>query len=90
MSQYLFQIIESLRTLLKYDIATFEPSVNQLVAEYKLLPENALLLIRYPRSNICLIYYIYCKYFCQVVTLKLSNQFSLFFFMCVTGILKTG
>ncbi|CAB3241504.1 unnamed protein product [Arctia plantaginis] len=42
-------VIESLRTLLKYDIAAFEPSVNQLIAEYKLVPENVLLLIRYPR-----------------------------------------
>ncbi|XP_049878714.1 DNA-directed RNA polymerase III subunit RPC3 [Pectinophora gossypiella] len=43
------QIIESLRTLLKFDLATFEPSVNDLIADYRLLPENVLLLIRYPR-----------------------------------------
>ncbi|CAG9782262.1 unnamed protein product [Diatraea saccharalis] len=43
------QVIESLRTLLKFDLAAFEPSVNELIADYKLLPENVLLLIRYPR-----------------------------------------
>ncbi|XP_075981899.1 RNA polymerase III subunit C [Anticarsia gemmatalis] len=42
-------VIESLRTLLKFDIAAFEPSANELIADYKLLPENVLLLIRYPR-----------------------------------------
>lgn len=42
-------VIESLRTLLKFDIATFEPSANELIVDYKLLPENVLLLIRYPR-----------------------------------------
>ncbi|CAH0397188.1 unnamed protein product [Chilo suppressalis] len=43
------QVIESLRTLLKFDLATFEPSVNDSIADYKLLPDNVLLLIRYPR-----------------------------------------
>lgn len=42
-------VIESLRTLLKFDIAAFEPSANESIADYKLLPENVLLLIRYPR-----------------------------------------
>ncbi|CAH2088053.1 unnamed protein product [Euphydryas editha] len=40
------QVIESLRTLLKFDLATFEAEVT---VEYKLNPENVLLLIRYPR-----------------------------------------
>ncbi|CAK1589198.1 unnamed protein product [Parnassius mnemosyne] len=43
------QVIESLRTLLKFDLASFEPSVHEVVADYKLLPDNVLLLIRYPR-----------------------------------------
>ncbi|XP_026330557.1 DNA-directed RNA polymerase III subunit RPC3 [Hyposmocoma kahamanoa] len=42
-------IVESLRSLLKFDLATFEPSANETIADYKLLPENVLLLIRYPR-----------------------------------------
>ncbi|XP_045453789.1 DNA-directed RNA polymerase III subunit RPC3 [Melitaea cinxia] len=40
------QVIESLRTLLKFDLATFEAETT---VEYKLNPENILLLIRYPR-----------------------------------------
>ncbi|XP_061717107.1 DNA-directed RNA polymerase III subunit RPC3 [Cydia pomonella] len=43
------QVIESLRTLVKYDLATFEPSANEVIADYRLIPENVLLLIRYPR-----------------------------------------
>ncbi|CAH2055868.1 unnamed protein product, partial [Iphiclides podalirius] len=43
------QIIESLRTLIKFDLVSFEPSVHEVVADYKLLPNNVLLLIRYPR-----------------------------------------
>ncbi|KAL4706683.1 hypothetical protein ACJJTC_014438 [Scirpophaga incertulas] len=43
------QVIESLRTLLKFDLATFEPSANEIIADYKLLPDNVLLLLRYPR-----------------------------------------
>ncbi|KAJ8720742.1 hypothetical protein PYW08_006207 [Mythimna loreyi] len=43
------QVIESLRTLLKFDLATFEPSANEVIADYKLIPDNVLLLIRYPR-----------------------------------------
>lgn len=46
---YLFQVIESLRTLVKYDLASFEPSANEVIADYKLIPDNVLLLIRYPR-----------------------------------------
>ncbi|XP_026736541.1 DNA-directed RNA polymerase III subunit RPC3 [Trichoplusia ni] len=42
-------VIDSLRTLLKFDLATFEPSANELIADYKLIPDNVLLLIRYPR-----------------------------------------
>ncbi|XP_026486384.1 DNA-directed RNA polymerase III subunit RPC3 [Vanessa tameamea] len=40
------QVIESLRTLLKFDLATFEADAT---VEYKLNSENILLLIRYPR-----------------------------------------
>ncbi|XP_037303567.1 uncharacterized protein LOC115449680 isoform X2 [Manduca sexta] len=43
------QVVECLRTLLKYDLASFEASNNVLIADYKLLPDNVLLLIRYPR-----------------------------------------
>ncbi|KAJ0172728.1 hypothetical protein K1T71_011867 [Dendrolimus kikuchii] len=43
------KVIESLRTLLKFDLASFEPSTNEVIADYKLLPENVLLFIRYPR-----------------------------------------
>ncbi|KAJ2945223.1 hypothetical protein O0L34_g9294 [Tuta absoluta] len=43
------QVIESLRTLIKFDLVSFEPSKNEVIADYKLLPENVLLLIRYPR-----------------------------------------
>ncbi|XP_073954728.1 RNA polymerase III subunit C [Choristoneura fumiferana] len=43
------QVIESLRTLIKYDLALFEPSANEVIADYKLIPDNVLLLIRYPR-----------------------------------------
>ncbi|XP_060806276.1 DNA-directed RNA polymerase III subunit RPC3 [Amyelois transitella] len=43
------QVIESLRTLIKFNLATFEPSNNEVIADYKLVPENVLLLIRYPR-----------------------------------------
>ncbi|XP_050551828.1 DNA-directed RNA polymerase III subunit RPC3 [Spodoptera frugiperda] len=42
------QVIDSLRTLLKFDLATFEP-YNDVIVDYKLLPDNVLLLIRYPR-----------------------------------------
>ncbi|OWR43464.1 DNA-directed RNA polymerase III subunit RPC3-like [Danaus plexippus] len=41
------QVIESLRTLLKFDLATFE--AKDVIVDYKLQPENILLLIRYPR-----------------------------------------
>ncbi|XP_045778619.1 DNA-directed RNA polymerase III subunit RPC3 [Maniola jurtina] len=41
------QVIDSLRTLLKFDLATFEGT--DVIVDYKLLPENILLLIRYPR-----------------------------------------
>ncbi|CAH2207895.1 jg6038 [Pararge aegeria aegeria] len=41
------QVIDSLRTLLKFDLATFEST--DVFVNYKLLPENILLLIRYPR-----------------------------------------
>lgn len=43
------KVIESLRTLLKFDLATFEASTNEIIADYRLMPENVLLLIRYPR-----------------------------------------
>ncbi|XP_026751660.1 DNA-directed RNA polymerase III subunit RPC3 [Galleria mellonella] len=43
------QVVESLRTLLKFHLATFEPSSNEVNADYKLIPDNVLLLIRYPR-----------------------------------------
>ncbi|XP_047027290.1 DNA-directed RNA polymerase III subunit RPC3 [Helicoverpa zea] len=43
------QVIDCLRTLLKFDLATFEPSANEVIADYKLIPDNVLLLIRYPR-----------------------------------------
>ncbi|KAL0829722.1 hypothetical protein ABMA28_003218 [Loxostege sticticalis] len=43
------QVVDSLRTLLKFDLASFEPSANEVIADYKLIPENVLLLIRYPR-----------------------------------------
>ncbi|KAH9637506.1 hypothetical protein HF086_010917 [Spodoptera exigua] len=43
-------VVESLRTLLKFDLATFEPYNDlEVIADYKLLPDNVLLLIRYPR-----------------------------------------
>ncbi|XP_041969527.1 DNA-directed RNA polymerase III subunit RPC3 [Aricia agestis] len=41
------QVIESLRSLLKFDFATFE--VSDRGVNYKLLPDNVMLLIRYPR-----------------------------------------
>ncbi|CAG4960917.1 unnamed protein product [Colias eurytheme] len=41
------KVVESLRTLLKFDLATFEAS--GAFVDYKLLPDNVLLLIRYPR-----------------------------------------
>ncbi|KAI8441033.1 hypothetical protein MSG28_009305 [Choristoneura fumiferana] len=34
------QVIESLRTLMKYDLASFEPSANEVIADYKLIPDN--------------------------------------------------
>ncbi|KAM3966054.1 RNA polymerase III subunit C [Aphomia sociella] len=43
------QVVESLRTLLKFHLATFEPSANEVSADYKLNHDNVLLLIRYPR-----------------------------------------
>ncbi|XP_048481353.1 DNA-directed RNA polymerase III subunit RPC3 [Plutella xylostella] len=43
------KVVESLRTLLKYDLVTFEPSKNEVVADYKIVPDNILLLMRYPR-----------------------------------------
>ncbi|XP_068623119.1 DNA-directed RNA polymerase III subunit RPC3 [Battus philenor] len=43
------QVIESLRALLKFDLAAFEPSKHEVIADYRLLPENVLLLVRYPR-----------------------------------------
>ncbi|XP_053616112.1 DNA-directed RNA polymerase III subunit RPC3 [Plodia interpunctella] len=43
------QVVESLRTLIKFNLATFEPSSNEVIADYKLVSENVLLLIRYPR-----------------------------------------
>lgn len=47
--KFFFQVVDSLRTLLKFDLASFEPSANEVIADYKLIPENVLLLIRYPR-----------------------------------------
>ncbi|CAF4952069.1 unnamed protein product [Pieris macdunnoughi] len=41
------QVIESLRTLMKFDLAIFEATGPHV--DYKLLPDNVLLLIRYPR-----------------------------------------
>ncbi|CAK1542697.1 unnamed protein product [Leptosia nina] len=41
------QVIESLRTLLKFDLAKFESTSGNV--DYKLLPDNVLVLIRYPR-----------------------------------------
>ncbi|CAH0719198.1 unnamed protein product, partial [Brenthis ino] len=41
------QVVESLRTLLKFDLASFE--ANDVIVNYKLNPDNILLLIRYPR-----------------------------------------
>ncbi|XP_028029771.1 DNA-directed RNA polymerase III subunit RPC3 [Bombyx mandarina] len=43
------KVVESLRTLLKYDLAMFEPTPNEVIADYRLIPENVLLMIRYPR-----------------------------------------
>ncbi|XP_013171759.1 PREDICTED: DNA-directed RNA polymerase III subunit RPC3 isoform X1 [Papilio xuthus] len=43
------QVVDSLRTLVKFDLVSFEPSFNEVVADYKLNPDNVLLLIRYPR-----------------------------------------
>ncbi|XP_059046751.1 DNA-directed RNA polymerase III subunit RPC3 [Achroia grisella] len=43
------KVVESLRTLLKFHLATFEPSINEVNADYKLNSDNVLLLIRYPR-----------------------------------------
>ncbi|VVD02323.1 unnamed protein product [Leptidea sinapis] len=41
------QVIECLRTLLKFDLAVFE--ATGVAITYKLVPDNVLLLIRYPR-----------------------------------------
>ncbi|GBP64016.1 DNA-directed RNA polymerase III subunit RPC3 [Eumeta japonica] len=41
------QVIESLRALLKYDLASFEPSHIETIPNYKLNSDNVILLLRY-------------------------------------------